>query len=176
MTETEHCYKDFPVIIRVNNQSTNAFMTSDMIIKITSKKVTCNNHFENLHLRKEKKVLAKIKNIITLENDDKYTHLKFNLQTRNITAINYRHNPHILNSVNIVSKADISVVEETNGVFHVSEDRYSEIYKKIESFKESNLSQTNGIVTDLLLKFASSTIGIIVIAIIIARAVYLYMN
>ena len=148
-----------------------------MIIKITSKRVTCNNHIENLHLRKEKKVLAKTKNKITLENDDKYTHLKFNLQTQNITAINFRHDQHILNSVNIVSKvADISVVEETNGVFHVSEDRYSEIYKKIESFKESNLSQTNDIVTDLLLKFASSTIGVIVIAIIIARAVYLYMN
>jgi len=57
--ETEKCYKDFPVKIKVNNKTVNAFLTNEKIIKVTSKICSCKNNYQTIHLYNSHRLLVK---------------------------------------------------------------------------------------------------------------------
>ena len=177
ITETKYCYKDFPVRIVIKNETINAFLTSEKIIKTTSKKVSCNNHHENIHLKESKRILSKQKNKIILEKDDKYTHIKFNLQQLNVTEINFKHDENILNSVNIIEKvSDLTKVDEIEGVMHVSDDKYSETHAKIQDLINLNYDETTTIVQKFVLKFCTALVLIIIGLLVVGRIIYLLLT
>lgn len=148
-----------------------------MIIKTTSKKVSCNNHHENIHLKGSKRILSKQKNKIILEKDDKYTHIKFNLQQLNVTEINFKHDENILNSVNIIEKvSDLTKVDEIEGVMHVSDDKYSETHAKIQDLINLNYDETTTIVQKFVLKFCTAIVVIIIGLLVVGRIIYLLLT
>ena len=177
ITETKYCYKDFPVRIVIKNETINTFLTSEKIIKTTSKKVSYNNHHENIHLKESKRILSKQKNKIILEKDDKYTHIKFNLQQLNVTEINFKHDENILNSVNIIEKvSDLTKVDEIEGVMHVSDDKYSETHAKIQDLINLNYGETTRIIQKIALKFCTLLVVIIIGLLVVGRIIYLLLT
>ena len=127
LEETENCYKDFAVRAKVKNETINAFLTNDKIIRTTSKVTTCKNHHQLIHLQKSHRVIKMRNNRITIEPDEHYVHLKVNILDANISKINYHHDDAIINSVEIIKKvANISKIVENNHEFHVMETAESE--------------------------------------------------
>ena len=130
--KTEQCYKDIPVQLEYKNNTLNLFLTQERIIKSTSKIAPCTNNNQNIYLPLSQRVLLKKDNIVTFVEDNQFIHLKFNLQNTNITTINFNHDDKIVNSINVVKKmADISEIEEENGVFHIMNDFNQDIKNKI---------------------------------------------
>ena len=79
-------------------------MTNEKIIKVTSKKSPYKNNYQHVHLSYNHRMLVKVGNFTTLEYDDVFMHLTFNLQTVNVTKLNFMHDENILNSVDLVMK------------------------------------------------------------------------
>ena len=125
--QTTHCYKDIPVQIKIKNKTINSFMTSEKIIKSTSKVVSCQNNYMNVHLKESKRIIIKQENQVHLEEDNKFIQMKFNLQMANLSFINFYHDDRIVNSINIIKKvANISSLEENVGHFYILNDFNSE--------------------------------------------------
>jgi len=61
-------------------------------------------------------------------------HLKFNLQENNLSKINFMHDENIINSADLVMKiANITAITESSGIYHISEDSYSETENHIST-------------------------------------------
>ena len=176
VTESEFCYKDFPIKIKINNTTLNCFMTQEKIIKLASKKVSCKNHIDQVYFKESKKLLIKRKTKTYLEDDNMYTHLAFNLQYENITSINYKHDKQILSSVNIIEKvADLQKINETKENFYVFEDHLTDSEENIENIINEKNSKLIYYVNKLFVSITSSTIGIFFAVIIIIRLIYMFM-
>ena len=142
--KTNACYRDFPVKIRIGNRTVNAFMTNEKIIKVTSKKASCKNNYQNVHLTNTHRMLVKMGNLTTLEYDDVFMHLTFNLQTVNVTKLNFMHDENILNSVDLVMKlANVTAITEESGIFHIAEDFHSETESKIREIVDNTINLTS---------------------------------
>ena len=162
--ETTFCYKDFPVQIIHNNRTTNAFLTKEKVIKLTSKQVTCTNHKDTLYLRSTNRILTKDQNKIKIEPDNKYMHIQFNLQQHNITEINFVHDKHILNSVDLISQlANLTAVEEKQGAFHITTDQYSESETKFKNVITTTYATTRNMIWEFIWKGGLSTITTILV-------------
>ena len=131
--ETKKCYKDFPVIFQNNNNTIHGFITQEKILKTTSKIIPCKNNFQNIHLKNTKRVLIKKENKTSIVEDSIYKHIYINLQNLNISKINFVHDEQIINSINIIKKvANISVINEDMGNFHVVDTKDSNNINEIE--------------------------------------------
>ena len=97
--------------------------------------------------------MVKDGNKIKLEYDDKYMHLKFNLQKNNITKINFIHDNNIINSVDLVKKLlNVTAISESSGTFHVVENFHTEYESKINKIVENVLDSTKHSIVTYVLK------------------------
>ena len=136
--ETKYCYKDIAIQIYQDNTTINAFLTQDKILRATSKKQTCRNNYQNIHLKDSNQLIVKQGNKITIEEDDKYTLIRFNLQANNISKINYEHDQVIINGVDVIGNvANLTQVTENELNFHVHDDDNTETKSDVISIIES---------------------------------------
>ena len=83
-------------------------------------------------------------NLTTLEYDDVFMHLTFNLQTVNVTKLNFMHDENILNSVDLVMKlANVTAITEESGIFHIAEDFHSETESKLREIVDNTINLTS---------------------------------
>jgi hypothetical protein len=130
--ETEKCYKDFPVKFIYHNNTINAFLTHEKIIKMTSKIVSCKNNYLNIHLKMTHRILSKEENKTIIEDDRRYRHIQINLQNTNLTKINYKHDTHIINSINLMKKfTNITEHKENHGHVYIYQDDNTEIRNEL---------------------------------------------
>ena len=130
VSATKQCYKDIPIkITHKDNTQDNVFLTTDRIIRTTSRIVPCKNNFNSVHLPHSKRIITTRENKTIVSDDSQYKHINVNLQHANVTSFNFHHDERIITSVNIVKKsAKISIAnEDHHGEFYVKEDYRTEI-------------------------------------------------
>jgi hypothetical protein len=124
--QTKACYEDFPIAFNYDNKTVNAFLTTDNIIRATSKQIPCENLKQHIFLKQGTRILQKRGYKITLESTRGYQKIKLNLQEQNLGRINFLHNYHIIQSVNILKQfQEITTIQEEVGDFHVIPDNYN---------------------------------------------------
>lgn len=124
--ETKSCYEDFPISFNYDNKTINAFLTKDSIIRATSKQIPCENLKQHIFLKAGTRVLQKLGNKVTVESTKQYQKVKLNLQEQNLGKINFLHNHHIIQSINILKQFnEITTIQEEAGDFHVIPDNLS---------------------------------------------------
>ena len=80
-------------------------MTSEKIIRSTSKRVTCTNLEESIFLANSDRVIERSGRKAALRDASSYIKLNFNLLHENFSQLNYEHDESIINGINIrVSK------------------------------------------------------------------------
>ena len=86
---------------------------------------------------------VKMGNLTTLEYGEMFMHLTFNLQTINVTKLNFMHDENILNSVDLVMKlANVTAITKESGIFHIDEDFHSETESKIREIVDNTINLT----------------------------------
>ena len=137
---------------------------------MTSKLVHCDNHVEMIHFPYERQILAKNKTKVTIESDTRYIHIKFNLQEYNVSKLNFRHDLHIINPIDVISKFnDLTDMNEANGAYHINNEKFSEADRRLKGFFEEHKDETHNIILIVLFKILGSTIGSIIKIILILR-------
>ena len=128
INSTTNCYKDIPVKISIQNKSINAFLTQDKIIRLASKLTNCKNNKINI-LLSDNQLLIKEGNIIFIHKEQPFTSLEMNLQTFNVSKINFmtNHDSIILNSINMLNETfSLTAKNEITGILHVIDDHTTE--------------------------------------------------
>ena len=168
ITETSNCYKDVPVKVNYMNESLNLFLTQDKIIKVTSKKIQCNNNVQHIYIKSQDKVLVKQGNKTRLEDAEKFLLLRFDLELNNVSEINFKHDIHIIRNIDLIERfANITTAAEEAGDFHIIEDDHLIVTASLKNVnvKLANMASSQTITTWL------TTIGLIMILIIILPCV-----
>ena len=165
--KTDKCYKDIAVRVKINNETINAYLTTDKIIKTTSKVVACVNNDHIIHLKATHRIIIRRGNSISIEKDDKFTHLKLNILHANITKMNYRHDEIIINSIDIIKQvANISKQIEPQGDYHILdsfESQTTNILSDLHINLNEKINKLKYIVSALVSTVATFIIGIMVI-------------
>ena len=164
--ESSKCYKDIPIQIILNNKTLNVFLTQDRIIRTNSKLNTCKNNFQSIYLQNSNRLIIKRGNKVSIEIENRYTQLKFNLQSFNLTKLNFKHDNLSFSNINFIKKiANITSNQEFAGVFHTSDTHESETTVKFASILDNLLN----IAVNKIAKIAKifSLIGLSIIMFII---------
>ena len=128
MVETKSCYEDFPIIFQYDNKTVNAFLTTDNIIRATSRQISCENLKQQIFLKQGTRILEKKGNKITIESTKNFQKVKLNLHEPNLGKINFLHNYHIIQSINILKQfQETTTIQEEIGDFHVIPDNFNSI-------------------------------------------------
>ena len=112
---TINCYSDLPIEFSYNNITKYGYLTPDLIIKDTSTLKCCNSTNDFINLPKSNRIIQRIKNILTIQMQNNENILKISLLKADSKNINFRHNPHILDTMDYISQFQkiITIKEET---------------------------------------------------------------
>ncbi len=133
--QTKECYKDVPVLIRPNNNtSISAYLTPSRIIRKVSYVVPCKNNNRDIRLPNSKRIIEVRGNRALVIDDAQYIKVPINLQQANVTHLNFQHDQRIITNINIVKKAaEIKTIDEGPHMFHVKEDYQTELREKLKA-------------------------------------------
>jgi len=174
INKTTLCYKDVPVIIKLQNKSINAFLTQERIIRMVSKQVSCVNNKQIIHVNSETQII-KTENTIKLEKELQFRTVKFNLQNNNITKINFmfNHDQIIINSLNLIKDImNVTMVDAEKGDVYIirdsqseNENTFSDLIKKLEDSKLSFSNMIHNTILYILCILNGIFISFLVIAV-----------
>lgn len=123
--ETNACYMDFQVSFTHKNMTIHGFLTSENILKATSRQTLCENLIQRVYLTKGDRILVKNGTNTKIDYVSNFVKIKFNLQDVNLSRINFHHSHNIIHSVNLIKQyQDLTVLNEDRGTFHVTPDQY----------------------------------------------------
>ena len=146
--QTENCYKDILVIIKIGNKTVNAFLNHDKLIRKASELVTCDEKVSYLNID-EKLVKRTGNKIIITDVSKNFKRASLKFVNTNISYANFHHRPEIIEGVDFIDVIDkYTEVKDFNGKFlvlpsnkvtsiSIEEDRFVSIgnWIKDKSFK-----------------------------------------
>jgi hypothetical protein len=101
--QTQNCYNDQPIKFTFNNQTRVGYLTSNLIIKDTSYIKLCNLINDLIILPNSNRIIKRQNNKINVITQTNENIIKIILTVIDTGKINFRHNPQIVNGIDIIS-------------------------------------------------------------------------
>ncbi len=118
---SRYCYKDIPVMIKLNNINTTVFLNEQKILIKTSNIIECDNKTKSIYLNDNDMELSYKNNLVQIT---KIKRLKFDLQSKTIsTELNFQHSPLLLDVIdNIGNFLKVDAIEDKQNVVFIEKD------------------------------------------------------
>lgn len=122
ITNTTNCFEDIPIRFTINNRTFPGFITTEGIVKLTSKLISCDIPIEQIIMLKNgEQVIKRKNNQVELINKKSIILQRLDLVDNNISTINFQHFKGILDTVDILKQVEeMTMIKEAEQNFYVA--------------------------------------------------------
>lgn len=109
-----NCYEDLPISFKYQNKEINGFLTTDKIIRTTSRLTTCSNEINQIVFMNEFNIIKKGQKVYTINKEEYHKNIAtVNLFDGDVSLLNYRKDKQIFEHLDLLKSVDsLKVVHE----------------------------------------------------------------